>query len=33
VDTAVANTFKPDFENAKERTESNLIDVMNQGVE
>jgi len=33
VDTAVANTFKPDFGNDKEKESSNLADVMNQGVE
>ena len=33
VDTAVANTFKADFGDDKEKTSSNLIDVMNQGVE
>ena len=32
VDTAVANTFQPDFKNDKEKAASNLIDVMNEGV-
>ena len=32
VDTVVGNTFKPDFGNDKEKTSSNLIDTMNEGV-
>jgi cytochrome c-type protein NapB len=33
VDTAVANTFQPDFKDEKAKAASNLVDVMNEGVE
>ena len=33
VDTLVANTFEPDFKDEKGETASNLMDVINEGVE